>query len=210
MPHGLNYPLFVPDSCSEIVVLIRSGRIADAVERVARKADFGDEDAAALLAYIALRSADHATNQQLIGSHLRKAAQNGVPFAEFVMALVQRASDNEPQAIEWMRRAVNHLFPPALAHMGRFMAIGYGFPAPARDEAWKLYKLALKRKHVPTLGFVVDLLRTSPNVAIRVLGILLLPVAVSATSVHFILRPFSVRSFVHVNNPSLPLFTKTR
>src|SRR5213075_2737020 len=167
VPKGVNYPLYLPESCAHAASLIASNQVSAAIESIQRVASDGDNGAAALLAYLHLRTAVPEPDFASARPNLDRAAKAGDPFAEFVMGLASRAADRAPDAIHWMSLSANHSFGPALAQLGRFMANGFGFPAPARDSAWKMYKLALKHGHVPTLTLAADLLRTSKNPLLR-------------------------------------------
>jgi hypothetical protein len=91
--------------------------------------------------------------------------------------------------------------------LGRYMIHGIGFKEPNRKTAWQMYVLALKRGHIPSLGFMVDWLRTSSNAFVRTCGHVLFPFASLAVALQIAISPFGIRSFVHLHDEDRPLFT---
>jgi TPR repeat protein len=207
MPKGVNYPLYIPPSCVEVLQLIAANRSSDAISVIERKAARGDNAAAALLGYLQLRGALSDADLDVVRGGLTKAAEEGEPFGEFVMALALLGK-KEPASAHWMGRSANHLFPPAMAHLGRFMVLGVGFITPSRESAWTMYKLALKHGHVPSTTFAADLLRTSAHPLVRFAGRLLYTLASLFTAIYFLARPFGQSSFIHIS-AEWPLFSKT-
>jgi hypothetical protein len=208
MPKEVNYPVYVPASCSEAAILIATGKTGEAIALIERKTALGDPAAAALLGYLNLRGAIPDPQPELINHHLRRAADGGDPYAEFVLALSLRALNVPNAAARWMTKSACQVFPPAQAHLGRYMTHGIGFNEPNRKTALDMYVLALKHGHIPSLGFIADWLRTSRYVVVRALGHAMFPLVSMVVAIQIAIAPFDVRSFVHLHDGERPLFTK--
>ena len=206
MPKGVNYPLYIPPSCAEVIALIESSRPEAAVEFLTRKVQNGSHAGAALLAYIHLRGAAPKEGFPAAYKKCTSAAEAGEPYAEFVTAQILQSAGKATEANTWLAKSCNHLFAPALAHMGRNMTTGTGFPAPDRKSAMVMYRLALQRRHVPTLVLLARHLLGSRNPFAWLTGLLLTPVAILVAAVSFQLAPFELNNFAHIYGSTPPLF----
>ena len=210
MPKGVNYPLYIPPSCTDVAALVESQQPQAAIEHLRKKTQLDNGEAAALLAYIHLRGAAPQEGFAAVFEKCRKAANAGEPYAEFVVALVHQFAGRYPEALDWLQRACNQQFSPALAQMGRLMAEGIGFPRPDRKSAMRMYRMALEYGHVPTLILVSKDLMRSRNPFAWLSGVLLTPVAVLVAAISLRLAPFKVTNFIHISGDSPPLFAKPK
>ena len=206
MPRGVNYPLFVPSTLADVRRLIEGRRSKEAVELLNLKAKFANHPAAALLAFIHLKRAAPQEEFPIAITQCKAAAAAADPFAEFVLAQIHLTAGNTLEGLAWMRKSSNHLFPPALSHMGRMMARGEGYPIADARSAFQMYRMAIGYGHVPTIMLAAKLLLASRNPLKCFVGILLFPLAFIAAVTFFRLAPFDVRGFVHVPGDGGPLF----
>jgi hypothetical protein len=109
-----------------------------------------------------------------------------------------------------LEKSCNHLFAPALAHMARNMTTGTGFPAPDRKSAMVMYRLALQRRHVPTLTLLARHLLGSRNPFAWIAGLLLTPIAIIVGAVSFQIAPFKLNNFAHISGSTPPLFSERK
>jgi TPR repeat protein len=126
MPRGVNHPLFVPSSLADVRRLIECRRSNEAVALLKVKAKFANHPAAALLAFIHFKGAAPQEEYAAAVTQCMAAAAAADPFAEYVLAQIHLTAGNTLEGLAWMRKSSNHLFPPALSHMGRMMARGEG------------------------------------------------------------------------------------
>jgi hypothetical protein len=204
MPKGVNFPLYVPSACSDVIALVEASRPEAAIEWLSRKMDTGSHAASALLAYIHLRGGAPKEGFLAAFKKCTTAAEAGDPFAEFVLAQILQSAGKETEAKEWLVKSCNQQFAPALSHMGRNMSMGIGFPAPDRRSAMVMYRLALQRRHVPALIFLAKHLFASRNPVVWLAGVLLAPVAFVIGVISFQVAPFKLNNFVHISGS--PLF----
>jgi len=207
MPRGVNYPLYIPLSCQDVAELIESFQSVAAVELLWKKVQDRNHEAAALLAYIHLRGAAPKADFPAAYKECRVAAEAGEPYAEWVISQIKLAAGKYPESIKWLQRACDNLFPPALAQMGRLMTIGTGFPHPDRASALRMYRKALRFRHVPTLALVAKNLLGSRNPLVWSAGALLVPIAIVVGSISIQLAPFKLINFLHVPGDQPPLFS---
>lgn len=207
MPKGVNYPLYIPPSCADVAKLVESKQSQAAIELLQKKVQFRNGEAAALLAYIHLRGAAPREGFAAVFDRCKEAANAGEAYAEFVVAQVYQSADRYREALEWLQRSSEQQFPPAMSQMGRLMAEGKGFPRPDRKSAMRMYRLALKYHHVPTLILVSKNLMLSRNPFAWLSGVLLAPIALLIAAICLRLAPFNLANFAHISGDNPPLFS---
>jgi hypothetical protein len=188
--------------------LIESSRPEAAIEFLWKKVNIGSHAGAALLAYIHLRGAAPKEGFRAAYQKCTSAAEAGEPYAEFVTAQILQSAGKDAEANAWLEKSCNHLFAPALAHMGRNMTTGTGFPAPDRKSAMVMYRLALQRRHFPTLALLARHLLGSRNPFAWMAGLLLTPIAITVCAVSIQLAPFKLNNFAHMSGSTPPLFSQ--
>jgi hypothetical protein len=206
VPRGVNYPVFIPESCRGAIRLIEAGQTSEAINLITGRAIAGDGSAAALLAFLHMRKAVAEPNPFVASKSLLAAAKARNAYAEFVVGMFMRGKHREKSALYWLKRSANQAFPPAIAYLGLFMTKGWGFPAPARKQAWRTYKVAFRMGYVPTGIFVADLFRTSKNVGVRIVGRIVWFCAILYWRAALSRDPFNERVFYDIEG-NMPLFT---
>ena len=138
----------------------RKGDMTTAIKSLERAASANNVRAQTLLGQML----DAADNNAQALKYYRMAADQGDAEAAFYIGVMYRSGDgvekNEKEGIDWVRKAAEKGFPPAVAAMaGYYMTSGRGGPAPAdqqSEEAKRWILAAAEQDNLPAMRAVVD------------------------------------------------------
>jgi hypothetical protein len=209
--HGINYPLFVPETGRRLEAYIARGAVDELLSVLAQLAAAGSDQAASLQAYLATIWAVGADHELLPASRARcfAAAQRGDPYAMYVIAVICRSEGKNAEATKWMSKAATRDgFLPAFVELGRFAANGIGFKSPDLAAAYSLFRSSHRLGHRFALGYMaLSLIMGAKGWLGRPLGVLLWLPAMIRSYFFWRRHPLSERIFITPSFPrTRPLF----
>ena len=208
----INYPFYVPDLGQPTNGLFLAGRVEEYIADIRRQAALGSNAAASLLAYLYLTGAINGkVDLDAAASMCRDPARSGHAYAQFVMAWVCCAYGEVAEAVHWLRKsAIEGLFAPAYLDLGRFVVAGIGVEEPDRAAGLKILWEAHRCGHrIALLASARALLAAGSGLGSKLLGLLMMPVAVIRAALYVRRYPLSEFGFSHEPTRPLPLLKRS-
>lgn len=194
----LNYALYVPPEMKEMRNLLETGGPSAFKAELARLAQLGSANAAAMLAFLELRGemsghSDSARALQLCVS----VASHRNAYVGYVQAWAHWLQDEHKSAMDCLRQSAVQLFPPAALDLARFVWHGWGIANPDTRVAVQLLR------HADALGHRASLLMRCAfyisgalGTVRRIAGCVLYPIALARYAIALWSNPFSERVFL--------------
>lgn len=206
--HGLNSVVYVPSDLHGIREMLALGRISEAISELWRRADLGSDAAAALLEYFSLRGINLGDiDKAAVRDRCRRAAARGDGFAQYVLAWRQYHDGDYSQALQWINRAVERRFVPAIADVGRFAADGVGMSRKRPDTAVIYLRHAIRQGHLPSIMYLLNYGRRGAFGAWwRIPAAVVTPLVLLLMMPVSYLRPFHISVFAHPSRNDRPPF----
>ena len=208
---GTRYPVFIPEECRTVKELLIQGSYQAAIDRLEHDARLGSMSAGALLGYLYLQGAVSGLADLSLAEELcLPAARRGYPYAQFVMGWVERSRERYGAGSEWLGKAAERAFLPALADNARLMAAGLGFKGPPDSRAaLGMLWLAIRRGYLPFAPYAVAIFRMkSATFKVRIACLLLITVGVPLFAYSLLFENYSERGFFHYRSPAMQVFRR--
>ena len=208
--HVLNFPLY-DGNCSPVArSLLAVGDVDGAIAEWRRLADLGSSRARCVLAYVALKGTGATPPDLEEARRLASSALSGERgYANYVLACIAIKEQQASAGAQYLRESYSAGFVPAATQLASLALQSSSLSAKAKSGSASILRKAAAAGHRPARVFLWSFyLRGQFGFAKRLLGLLLLPMALIRFMMCAKFSVFSVGAFQYSNRQTEPVFVE--